>query len=259
MSRLIITFTIIGCFFSSHLWANVDIHFSKVHFYLNDNIRTSSMKMKNQGNQAANCSIGLAQHLIANDGQIQSVSESNDGVYNSAKELVRFSPRKVGVPSGSSQVVRISFRRIPNLDDGEYISYLRVKCIEDKQETPVLGKISASAVVYYNLPVVIRHGDINSENKIVSAKIFTENDNSYIVVEHQRLPEATGSIIGNYEVIGKDSGKVYGSLTSGKIYAPAKFRKQKFNLIETPNEPVEVKFTMNPELGEQVTIMDILD
>lgn len=259
MSRLILIFTIIGCFFSSPLWANVDIHFSKVQFYLNDNTRTSSMKMKNQGNHGANCSIGLAQHLISNDGQIKSVSGSNEGVYNSAKELVRYSPRKVDVPSGSSQVVRISFRRIPNLDDGEYISYLRVKCIEDKQETPVLGKISASAVVYYNLPVVIRHGDINSENKIVSAKMFTENGNSYVVAEHQRLPGATGSIIGNYEVIGKDSEKVYGSLTSGKVYAPARYRKQKFNLTETPNEPVQLKFTMNPQLGEQVTIVDILD
>ena len=256
MNKIIITLAIIGCFFSSQVLAKIDIHFSKVQFYLDDQKRADSLKVNNQGNDDASCSIKLAHYLVSDDGNIKRAKNDKEGVYNSAQQLLRYSPRNIKIPGQSSQVIRLSFRRVPNLDDGEYMSYLRISCTGIRP-VGLPGQITNSAVLSYNLPVIIRHGNVNSESEITSAKIERENGNDYVLVEHQRLPEATGSVIGDYEVIGKDSGKVYGKLSSAKVYAPAKYRIQKFNLSENPREPVQIKFSMNPALGEQVVVLDI--
>ena len=244
--------------FSFELLAKIEIHFTKVQFYLNDQERTDSFKIRNEGDDDALCSIDLTHFQVNENSTLIRVNEGLDGVYNPANKLVRYSPRRVNIQKYTSQVVRLSFRRIPKLADGEYNSYLRVKCKESKYGI-TLNEGNASARFSYNLPVFIRHGNVNVDSQLASAKLITTNGSSYIDVRHERLPGATASVIGDYEVIGKESGDVYAVLKGDKVYAPAKFKNTQLVLSENPSEPLQVKFTMNSKLGDVVLVQDVTD
>lgn len=242
--------------FSFQLLAKIEIHFTKVQFYLNDQERTDSFKIRNEGNDDAMCSINLTHFRVNEDSSLSRVDEGLDGVYNPANKLVRYSPRRVNILKYTSQVVRLSFRRIPKLEDGEYSSYLRIQCNESKYGITA-DNGNANARFSYNLPVFIRHGEVNSASQLASAKLIATDELSYVEVKHERLPETTGSVIGDYEVIGKDSGDIYGVLKGDKVYAPAKFKNIQLVLSKEPSEPVQVKFTMNSKLGDVVLVQDV--
>jgi hypothetical protein len=244
---------VISLFFCSfNTLAKVDIHFSKVQFYLNGQARTDAFEVSNQGNELAHCSLGLSHFQVLEDGVMKRIEDGVDGAYNPANKLVRYSPRNVKVPPQSAQTVRISFRRLPKLQDGEYVSFLTVECDNGSivRDGPRLK---------HNLPVIIRHGDINVNNEITSAKLMTKDGVNYVEIIHERLVDSTSSIIGNYIIIGKDSGDTYATLNNSKIYSPAKFKKITLQFKDNVTEPLQVKFTTEPKLGDEVVIVDVTD
>lgn len=240
-------------FFSSfYTLAKIDIHFSKVNFYLNDEVRTDFFDVKNQGNEVANCSLKLSHYQVFENGDIKRIKDGIDGAYNPANKLVRYSPRNVKIPPNSPQTVRVSFRRLPKLQNGEYTSFIRVECNND-------SNVKNGPQIIHNLPVVIRHGDINSNSEITSAKLLQNNGNNSVEITHERSADSISSIIGNYEIIGKESGNTYAVLNSSKTYVPAKFKKIILKFTDEVAEPLQVKFTTEPKLGNEIIIIDVTD
>lgn len=252
MRKLIFLFLNSSLFCSLSASADIDIHFSQVQFYLNDQTRTESFVIDNQGSSTASCSLGLTHYQISENANLKRIGDGIIGAYNPANKLVRYSPRSVKIPPYTPQTVRVSFRRIPKLEDGEYVSFLRATCNDD-------SKVKTGAKIVYNLPVLIRHGNVNSDNKLTSAKLIQANGNNSVEIIHERLPSSIASIVGNYEVVGKESGNTYAVLKKSKTYAPAKFKKVILKFTDEITEPLQVKFTMEPKLGNEITIIDVTD
>lgn len=247
--------TVVSIFcFCTQVIAAPEIHFTEYRFVLNDTERSTSFRIFNKGGEETQCDLGLTHYIVAENGDFTKTDDLSL-LHNPAKQLIRFSPRRVTIPPGGAQSSRISFRRIPNLADGEYISYMRLSCKENIKDLPK-GVPNINSQINYNLPIIIRHGQVKTESKLEQVKLISNTGTPFVSVRHARFSDA--SLIGAYQVVGKDSGDIYGESKDVKIYAPSKYLDTKIMLSSLPKESLQLRFVENNKLGTLVQLTDVV-
>ena len=109
----------------------------------------------------------------------------------SLQPLARFSPRRVTLRPGETQLVRIALRPTRDVAEGEYYSHLRVVTMEDNLEAAVSAGNTGDAAITVKartaiaIPVVWRNSDALPQATIESASL--DPDRNVLVVELRRL------------------------------------------------------------------------
>jgi hypothetical protein len=128
--------------------------------------RTGQLTLVNTGAQTATYRISLIRLRMTETGAFREVQEP-DSAEQFADTLVRFSPRRVELPPGVPQTVRLQLRLPADLPAGEYRSHLLFRAVpasapeEPVPSEPVTDlRLTLRAVYGVSIPIIVRHGTL---------------------------------------------------------------------------------------------------
>jgi P pilus assembly chaperone PapD len=238
---IFISLPVISLFNSNTVEAAANIHFSKYRFVFDDNHRKDSLMLTNIGLNASTCSLSTVNFIMTEKGPIK-LAESTDEVNNSASKLLRFSPRRISIGPNNNQTVRITSRRKPDIIDGEYLSHLKIDCIEETNPNEKqTEQITIKPKFIYYIPLQIRAGKLNATTGFENIKIKSLQDRS--VISFDQVRNGSRSVVGDIKIIEKDSGEVLGNIKNTVVYMPFKEKQHSVALSKQPKGPVEIIFT----------------
>lgn len=129
------------------------------------NKTSQELTLANTGSDTARYSISFIQYRMLENGNFEQIESPDSGQYFADKYL-RIFPRSVVLGPGEAQVVRMQFRRMPDMQQGEYRSHLYFR---SEPEEKALGEESSSdsasigirlvPIYGISIPVIIRVGD----------------------------------------------------------------------------------------------------
>jgi fimbrial chaperone protein len=148
-------------------------------------------------------------NMAMKDGASLSPVEEGDVIpgLNIADTMVIFAPRRITIPAGASQQVRLMLRKPADLADGEYRSHLWIRPEEeavkfvapdaqpqgdDEQATGIQIKMLAGA----NFPVIVRQGKTNAVATITNPKLTQQDDAFFVSLDVNR--EGNRSLYGDF-------------------------------------------------------------
>lgn len=186
---------------------------------LEERQRGAALDLLNDGVSLARYQIFFEQKVMRPDGSIVNLETLDpDAVY--AKDIVRYSPRRVDIEPGSRQTIRIAARRPKDLPEGEYISHLVFQEIpvlasangedlkqgeEDKDDD--LVSVSVTPRLKIAIPIVIRKGALNATASISSVAFdATAGKHGAFTLNIER--EGASSLYGSVEVFDYENAQV---------------------------------------------------
>lgn len=155
--------------------------------------------------------LGWRKYRMDEDKSLQAIGEdeSDEGILW-ADDMVRFAPRRVTIPAGGSQQVRLLFRRAADMKEAEYRSHLWIVS-EVKPDQFVLKQdnekqaIRLSIQPALSLPVFVRNGNLTASAEISNAKLYNKDGTLHASFTLER--EGTKSLYGDLELTCVDGGK----------------------------------------------------
>lgn len=136
--------------------------------------RGTEIILKNVGDATATYRVSAEFRRMTADGRLAPVTEPNADE-KAAEAMVIFAPRKVTLPPGEPQSIRVSARAPAGLADGEYRIHLLFRAIPDPK--PV-GQPAQSSTVAFQLipiygvtiPVIVRLGKVEAKAAIADVR-----------------------------------------------------------------------------------------
>lgn len=233
--------------------------------------RSAVVYVFNRGTSGASYTIELVERVMLPDGQIIAVSEATsqpDGATvaaraSSAARMLSFSPRRVTLAPGESQVIRVRVMQPAGLAAGEYRSHLTVSTLppEDtgltaEQAANVAeGQLAVQVVSLLSLsiPVIVRQnvaaGSAGIEGVVVRNPEAQGTDAPASIVDLELTRGGTGSIYGNLEVLAQGPGtgkpESIGGIKGIAVYPEIAHRTVHLPLTRrvAPGESLTVRFT----------------
>lgn len=195
-------------------------------------------------------------------------------------DIVQYSPKRVTLKAGESQLVRL-FAKIPkDLPAGEYRSHLLFKQEADQsplndveERDPKKQKeatVSIKALFAISIPVILKHGETSVHLSFKDILLKKEKDKSYLDVTMNR--EGNSTAYGYFDVFfkPKDSDKSYNIASTGamQIFYPYDMRKVNIDLdfpkeVKGKSGQIEVKFLNkkdeNKSKSDEVLTSKVID
>jgi hypothetical protein len=175
-----------------------------------------------------------------------------------ALDMVRHAPRRIILPPGQPQAVRISARPPAELADGEYRVHLTFRAIpstttpEQDVQAQTEGGLSIRLTPIYgvSIPVFVRKGRLEATASLGNPHVTTEGPDSYLDLDLNRI--GGRSLYG--EVVVKSArGEVLFMTRGVAIYSEIAHRSGHFRLTAeqatTMHGPVRIEYREMPENG----------
>ena len=149
-----------------------------------DGRRGTEVILSNIGSEEAVYRINLELRRMGEDGQLYDVTEEEaNQLEEAALEMVRFAPRRVTLPPGQPQAVRLASRPPAELPDGEYRAHMSFRAIprpqaaEDLQQS---GGVAVQLIPIYavTIPIIIRKGNITAQATLSNPGLLENPDGS---------------------------------------------------------------------------------
>ena len=144
-----------------------------------DGRRGTEVILSNIGSEEATYRIGLELRRMTATGQLIDVeTDAANDLEQAALSMIRYAPRRITLPPGQPQAVRISARPDADLPDGEYRVHMSFRAIPKPRpatETPEEGQgISIKLVPIYGvtIPIIVRHGRLQATVAIHDPKVI---------------------------------------------------------------------------------------
>ena len=138
-----------------------------------DGRRGTEVVLSNIGPVEATYRIGMELRRMTPDGDLEDVPlENANAVEQAALEMIRYAPRRITLPPGQPQAVRISARPAADLPDGEYRAHLYFRAIpkpkplteQSAQGQPATGiSIELTPIYGVTIPIIVRHGRVEAQ------------------------------------------------------------------------------------------------
>jgi P pilus assembly chaperone PapD len=142
--------------------------------------------------------------MTANDGLETLEPGVDDPALQSADKLVRFSPRRVTIPPGGSQQVRLMLTKPKDLPDGEYRSHFWIRPEADSVKfDPAPAEdgdgptVQIKMLAGVTLPIFVRVGSMTATGSISDVK--ATRDEKRVAVSMQLHREGNRSLYGDFE------------------------------------------------------------
>ncbi len=166
--------------------------------------RSASIHVANQGDGPANLRVLVVNKRMLESGLIVDVEVPEpDELF--AKGMIRYSPRRVVIPAGGNQTVRLVLRG-KRPADGEYRSHLVFRSVpaelpasSDDDEANIT--VRARAIVETSIPVIVRWGDLDASIRFSEKDVHLDRAAGALPTLTLRLERAgSRSVYGDLEV-----------------------------------------------------------
>jgi len=141
------------------------------------------LNLTNIGQDTAVYLISFIHYKMKEDGSFLQL-DNVDSITTRSDKYLRIFPRKVVLPPGESQTIRMQYRKPADLKDGEYRSHLYFRA---EKEVSALGmstaqsdttkmSVSITPVFGISIPVIIRNGNLDYKMSLSNAALTIVND-----------------------------------------------------------------------------------
>lgn len=215
--------------------------------------------LSNIGDKEATYRVGLELRRMTPDGHLVDVApEEANAAEEAALAMVRYAPRRITLPPGQPQAVRIRARPEAELPDGEYRVHMSFRAIPDPtpvtepQQSEAQG-ISIRLIPVYGItiPVIIRKGRLEATAAIHNPRIVEGERSPELQVDLTR--EGASSIYGELRVLQRGKSDPLFLARGVAIYPEIEGRS--VSLALSPEQaaamrgPVRIEFREMPENG----------
>jgi P pilus assembly chaperone PapD len=144
---------------------------------------TINVNLANSGQDTSTYLISFVQYRMRVDGGFDQITEPDSGQFF-ADKYIRLYPRKVTLPPGTNQVVKLQLRGYKKLKDGEYRSHLIFKLkndltalgMEDEDRDTTTISIRLVPVFGISIPAIIRKGKSTTQVSLSDLAVNMVND-----------------------------------------------------------------------------------
>jgi hypothetical protein len=183
MRSLLMIFLVLLPGITRQLSAQGDLLVSPVRVVFEGNKQKQEISLVNVGNDSATYSVSLLHYNMTEDGNFEMIEKPEEGQML-ADPYLRIFPRKVTLAPRESQVVRLQFRRSPDMAPGEYRSHIYFRA--EKENKPLgqdltpgdskLMSVQITPVFGISIPVIIRTGAVHVVSDLSGMKIEVIQD-----------------------------------------------------------------------------------
>lgn len=180
-NNLLLILYIFSCI-SINLYAQGDLFINPSRVVFEGRKSKQSLNLVNTGNETTTYSVSFVQRRMNEDGSFTAIKSPGDA-QNFADPYLRIYPRQITLEPGEGQVIKLQFRRKPEMTDGEYRSHLYFR--SEKNYTPLGTKksdstklLSVQIIPIYgiSIPVIIRRGHNNTKASFSDLKLESKTD-----------------------------------------------------------------------------------
>lgn len=196
---------------------------------LDGNAKSATIFLSNRSNEAETYRISLAYFLMEENGTLVRADSLATAIANFGGEVLRYSPRRVVIPAGGSQTVRLLVRRPRdrNVDDQEFRAHLsvtsvptvpRLQEVEDQYpevegERQFMARPVASVETL--VPIVVRFGHPEAQLTVSNGGVIEDGPGGQPAVRFSLNRTGDRSLYGNLVVthidpMGNESRIYYG-------------------------------------------------
>lgn len=230
-----------------HLLAQGDLLITPRRVVFEGNKQSQELTLANTGSDTARYNVSFLQYRMTEEGGFEEINEPDSGQYF-ADPYLRFFPRSVSLAPNEAQVVRMQFRRKPDMQQGEYRSHVYFRAVPDEkplgdlpaEDSTAIG-IQLIPIFGISIPVIVRVGDLKLEVGIDNAALVAKPD-SVFELSLTFTREGEKSVYGDITVNWKpDSGETVevGIVKGLAVYTPNTRRNFTMRLQNLP----EVDYT----------------
>jgi P pilus assembly chaperone PapD len=228
---------------------------------LDGRTRSATVFLSNRGDQSETYRISLAPMVMREDGALIRADSTNLDQAAFAEEVVRYSPRRVVIPAGGSQTIRLLVRR-PRTDDVgdvEYRAHLSVRSIPtvprlDELESPLPEDIPEDqfvavpvASVETLVPLVVRFGKPDATAAIADPQL-TRDAEGRTWLEFDLRREGERSLYGQLTITHRSDDGVETEIHHGRgiaLYTPNTSRHFRIQASGKSIDPTRGRITID--------------
>jgi len=164
-----------------------------------DGSRGTEVILSNIGSEEATYRIGLELRRMAENGRLVPVekAEAND-TEEAALGMIRYAPRRIALPPGQPQAVRLAARPGAELPDGEYRVHMSFKAIPKPREVtdappPQGGGVAIQLIPIYGvtIPIIVRHGRLEAQVAINQPRVVQTEDGPQLALTLSRAGDSS--------------------------------------------------------------------
>lgn len=254
-----------------------DLNISPKRVVFSGTNRSTLVYVFNRGTAPASYAVDLSDRVMLPDGQILSISEvpaeqstakETAGRVKSAKAMLTYTPRRVTLGPGESQVIRVRLLPPPGLASGEYRSHLTVATLPPEdvgvtaEQAAQLGEgelaVKVVSLLALSIPVIVRQDVTAGKPTIEALKLgrvvnaASDQPPAYLSLDLAR--SGVGSVYGSFEILvdkGRGKPEQIGALKGIAVYPEIDRRSIRLNLTRTPvaGEKLVVRFVDETDAG----------
>lgn len=230
----------------SGVFAQGDLLVTPRRIVFEGNKQSQEITLANTGADTARYNVSFVQYRMTESGAFKQIAEPDSGQYFADKYL-RVFPRTVTLAPNESQVIRMQFRKMPDMVKGEYRSHLYFRAVPDEKplgeenaDTASIG-IRLIPIFGITIPVIARVGDLSGSVEMSTLKLDTQTDTiPSLAITFNRSGDKSvfGDIIVNWvSPEGKET--EVGTVRGIAVYTPNRIRNFSMKLRKLP----EVDYT----------------
>ncbi|MDY7096877.1 MAG: molecular chaperone [Pseudomonadota bacterium] len=163
-----------------------------------DGSRGTEVILSNIGAEEATYRIGLELRRMLDNGRLVPVerTEANDAE-EAALGMIRYAPRRITLPPGQPQAVRLAARPGADLPDGEYRVHMSFKAIPKPREVteaaPSGGGVQIQLIPIYGvtIPIIVRHGRVEAQVALTQPRIEQGENGPELALEISRSGDSS--------------------------------------------------------------------
>ena len=163
-----------------------------------DGSRGTEVILSNIGSEEATYRIGLELRRMTENGKLVPVEKVDaNGVEDAALGMIRYAPRRIALPPGQPQAVRLAARPGAELPDGEYRVHMSFKAIprprEVTEEETQSDAVTFRLIPIYGItiPIIVRHGRVEAQVALTQPSIIQGEDGPELAMSIERTGESS--------------------------------------------------------------------
>lgn len=135
-----------------------------------DGSRGTEVILSNIGTEEATYRIGLELRRMLDNGRLEPVEKTDaNSTEEAALGMIRYAPRRITLPPGQPQAVRLAARPGADLPDGEYRVHMsfkaipRTRAVADEAQPGEGVSIQLIPIYGVTIPIIVRHGRVEAQ------------------------------------------------------------------------------------------------
>ncbi len=223
-----------------------------------DGSRGTEVILSNIGSEEATYRIGLELRRMLENGRLVPIERTEaNAVEEAALGMIRYAPRRITLPPGQPQAVRLAARPGADLPDGEYRVHMSFKAIPKAREVSSQPQtdqsVSIQLIPIYGvtIPIIVRHGRVEAQVAITQPSIVQGEDGPELAMSISRAGDS--SAYGELRVTKAGVADPIVQLTGLAIYPEIEARTVRVRLTPEQasalNGQLRIEYREMPEAG----------